>query len=936
MLIGRHTRKLASRRSIGTLVPLRLTGALAFLCVVAAVVVGCATAEDYVDTTVREARGCAARRDYERAHQLIDAALSHLGEEFDLVFEKADIHARAREFDAAVEWYGRASLAEPSSWKALARGWEAEFMADGESDESLERVLGSAREFLAAAPESLVNLSAFVSLSIAIVGEEGAESESDRLATLYPDSELGSELIKEEVDGIGVERDDQKRLTMANEFLEKHPVSKWRPRVMRLKLVSLKRLELPDEVVTAGRRWASEHADSAEDLNVVASALVSCGRAADEAAELAGRALELELARCAEDGIAVKERGDRTLLLPEPGTTHDQSDLDSRATDIASYALTQARALAAAQNFEGAVTAARRAMSFLDLDTDDEETGAAYHFTLGQALESLGENDDALDEYLAALLTGGRQNRWPARADTAARRLFEAEFAGGEGERTLLDYARDRVRYDGPVFTDVTVECGLGGRNESRVAWGDYDGDGWDDLLLNGRVLMVNRTDGTFADVTEVAGIGGTGANGGVWSDIDNDGDLDFYATSGATSGEKTDKLWINRGNGTFEDGTESAGGMTDNYTTEGAAWGDFNADGLVDLYLASYERPRTETFKEYGVGFPDILYRNEGGGVFVDVSEEAGLAPPFGEHLSGRGVNWGDYDNDGDLDIFVSNYRLQENFLWRNEGDGTFTNVAPALGVSGRETDGWWGHTIGSEWGDYDNDGDLDLASANLAHPRYIEVSDMSMLLRNEGPPSWLFTDARAATGIKYAETHSDPAWCDIDADGDLDLFITSIYQNCGTFLYRNAGRGHFEDITWLAGVRSFNGWGCAVSDYDLDGDLDIAVASGSGFRLFRNDGPARGGRRNHTLLVRAVGTASNASGIGARVKVTGAKGIQIREVQGGKGTTSQHSMSAFFGLGSDNGPVDVEVRFLGGATVVLEDVDVDQRIVVRETDEE
>jgi hypothetical protein len=188
-----------------------------------------------------------------------------------------------------------------------------------------------------------------------------------------------------------------------------------------------------------------------------------------------------------------------------------------------------------------------------------------------------------------------------------------------------------------------------------------------------------------------------------------------------------------------------------------------------------------------------------------------------------------------------------------------------------------------------------------------------MSMLLRNEGPPSWLFTDARAAAGIKYAETHSDPAWCDVDADGDLDLFITSIYKNCGTFLYRNAGRGHFEDITWLAGVRSFNGWGCAVSDYDLDGDLDIAVASGSGFRLFRNDGPARGGRRNH-----------------------GAKGSQIREVQGGKGTTSQHSMSAFFGLGSDEGPVDVEVRFLGGATVVLEDVDVDRRIVVRETDQE
>ena len=909
---------------------------LALLCVVVAAVVGCATPEDHVDTTIENARVCAGRRDYEGAHRLLDGAAEHVGEEFALLFEKAEIYARAREFDAAAEWYGRASAADPGSWKALARGWEAEFGAEGESDESLERVLGAARGFLEAAPESLVNLSAFVSLSLAIVGEDAAESESDRLATLYPDSELGSELIKEEVDWIGVERDDQRRLEMADEFHDGHPVSKWRARVMRLKLVSLKRLELPGEVEAAGRLWASRHAHSAEDLNVVAAALVSCRRAADEAAELAGRALELELARCAEDGIAVEKRGEKMLLLPERGTTHDQEDLDERAADIASYALTQARALLIAQNFEGAETAARRGMSFLALDTDDEETGAAYRFTLGQALESLGRHDDALDAYLGALLSGGRQNRWPARADTAARRLFEAEFADTEGERTLLDYARERERYDGPVFKDVTVESGLDGRNESRVAWGDYDGDGWDDLLLNGCVLMVNRGAGMFTDVTAVAGIGETGANGGVWADIDNDGDLDFYATSGATSGEKTDRLWVNRGNGTFEDGTATAGGMTDSYTTEGAAWGDFNADGLVDLYLASYERPRTETFKDYGVGFPDILYRNEGGGVFVNVTEEAGLLPPFGEHLSGRGVNWGDYDNDGDLDIFVSNYRLQENLLWRNEGDGTFTNVAPELGVSGRETDGWWGHTIGSEWGDYDNDGDLDLASANLAHPRYIEVSDMSMLLRNDGAPSWSFTDARAASGVKYAETHSDPAWCDVDADGDLDLFITSIYPNCGTFLYRNVGWGRFEDITWLAGVRSFNGWGCAVSDYDLDGDLDIAVASGSGFRLFRNDDHARGGRRNHTLLVRVVGTASNASGIGARVKVTGVKGAQIREVQGGKGTTSQHSLSVFFGLGSDEGPVDVEVRFLGGATVVLEDVEADQRIVVRETDQE
>jgi hypothetical protein len=125
-------------------------------------------------------------------------------------------------------------------------------------------------------------------------------------------------------------------------------------------------------------------------------------------------------------------------------------------------------------------------------------------------------------------------------------------------------------------------------------------------------------------------------------------------------------------------------------------------------------------------------------------------------------------------------------------------------------------------------------------------------------------------------------------------------------------------------------------VSDYDLDGDLDLAVGSGSGFRLLRNDGPQGRGDTNHWLRVKVEGTSSNACGIGARVKVTGSLGEQIREIQGGKGTTSQHSMTAFFGLGSDEGPVSVEVRFLGGRTIVLDNVDVDQAVVVRETPSE
>ncbi len=675
-------------------------------------------------------------------------------------------------------------------------------------------------------------------------------------------------------------------------------------------MVTLKRLERFDDVEAVGREWVALYPHDPETLNLVASSYVSCTLSPDEASAHARRAIELNA-----DG-----------------------------EKLAEYGLTLARSLIAAGDHVTAEQIALQTIRDLDIDADDEETGAAHYFVLGEAREGVGEHEDAFDAYLHAAVVGGRKNTWSALADTALAELYERKLRRHTRRRGLLDVSRERLHYDGPVFADVTAQAGLADRRESRIAWGDYDGDGFDDLLLSGRVLMRNAGDGSFQDVTDEAGIGGTGTNGAVWADVDNDGDLDFYATSGATEGEKTDRLWINRGDGSFEDRTEAAGGMTDLHTTEGAAWGDIDGDGFVDLYLASYERPTGGDRSLLGRGFPDILYKNMGDGTFDDVTAAAGIVPPFSRDLAGRGVNWADYDNDGDLDIFVSNYRLQENFLWRNEGDGTFANVAPALGIAGTETDGWWGHTIGSEWGDYDNDGDLDLFTANLAHPRYIDVSDMSMLYENpwrtDGPTAEAgvarpFRQRRNAAGVKFAETHSDPSWGDVDLDGDLDLFITSIYPKCGTFLYRNDGSGSFEDITWLAGVRTFNGWGSAMSDFDLDGDLDIAVASSDGFRLFRNDGLAgsAGERPRRWLGVRAVGRRSNAAGIGARVTVDRGGRSQIREIQGGKGTTSQHSLTAFFGLENWDLPVDVTVDFLGGGTVRLVDVTTDQVITVVES---
>ncbi len=482
---------------------------------------------------------------------------------------------------------------------------------------------------------------------------------------------------------------------------------------------------------------------------------------------------------------------------------------------------------------------------------------------------------------------------------------------------------------DEPVeFEDVTEEAGFGDINYIRVAWGDYDGDGWEDLLLNGRSLWRNNQDGTFTDVTADAGIRGVNSNGGVWADYDNDGDLDFYAT--VHSFEDGDVLWRNEGDGTFIDITSYSGEISDRLPTEGAAWGDYDDDGYVDLYVANYETA-SGTDDPLGIGTPDVLYHNNGDGTFSNVSREAGVELD-GEPMVGRGVAWCDFDDDGDLDIYVSNYRLDPNFLWRNDGDGTFTDVAKEQRVQGYATEApaggpRYGHTIGSDWGDYDNDGDMDLYASNLAHPRFIMFSDKPMLLENR---RGTFLERWPTSGIDYCETSSDPAWGDYDNDGDLDLYFTAIYDGRYSRLFRGAGNGRFEDATEATGTTVNNGWGCAWCDYDHDGDLDLAVGSGSGFRLFRN-----GGNSNDWFQVELRGEVSNAAAIGARVRVDNGDRAYYRDVQGGRGTTSQNMLACHFGLPGSYSEVEVAVRWPGSTEYIdVGTFAVNQRIIVSELD--
>jgi len=331
-----------------------------------------------------------------------------------------------------------------------------------------------------------------------------------------------------------------------------------------------------------------------------------------------------------------------------------------------------------------------------------------------------------------------------------------------------------------------------------------------------------------------------------------------------------------NEGGTGFTDQTTFSG-IGDTYKTEAAAWGDYDNDGYIDLYVANYEdcerctltlpsgctdpcENRADNPCWLSWGDPDILWRNNGDGTFTDVTISTGIdaaqgLSPGDDHC-GRGINWGDYNDDGYIDIFVSNYRLDPDLLFHNNGDGTFTDVSETKGVKGEKISGAYGHTIGSTWGDFDNDGDFDLFCANLAHPRFITFSDKSMLYQNSGAPDYDFTDIREIAGIIYEETHSDSAFGDYDNDGWLDLFITSVYVGRKSTFYHNNQDSTFSLVNYHSGVIIDNGWAFSRVDYDLDGFLDVNNRS----NFHRNHG-----NDNNWLIVRARGTVSNWASIGA-----------------------------------------------------------------------
>ena len=485
-----------------------------------------------------------------------------------------------------------------------------------------------------------------------------------------------------------------------------------------------------------------------------------------------------------------------------------------------------------------------------------------------------------------------------AGGDFMVRLVVEYEYPEGEGS----------AEPPTPTMVDVTESAGLldGGNSvpSSRVSVVDWNNDGWDDVAAGSRFWQ-NNGNGTFTKVDL-----GITASASVWGDYDNDGDLDCYAARGGTN---DDFLYRNNGDGTFTDVTAESG-LSNPAPTVTPIWFDFNHDANLDLFISN---GRTGDFPNE-IFYKDKLWLNNGDGTFTDVTETVGIA--IGEpdpNTDCWGAAAGDYNQDGATHIFVAAYRLAPDLLYRNNGGESFTEIARSTGVIGEPTADpqYFGHGIGVEWADYNNDGLVDLTVGNLGHPDWRgQVSNPSLVYRNEGGPDYHFTEVHHDLGVKFFELNAGVVWGDFDLDGYQDLFHCHYsYSNEGASgeparlsrLYFNGGPDeayHLNDRTWETGLRTHGAWTAARLDYDRDGDLDLIVATPrEKLTLYRNDLP----RKGTSIVVRLRGQKESGipeDGYGTKVIIHNGSQLYFRELAGGGSgaTGTQNSNALHFGLGN------------------------------------
>ncbi len=535
---------------------------------------------------------------------------------------------------------------------------------------------------------------------------------------------------------------------------------------------------------------------------------------------------------------------------------------------------------------------------------------------------------------------GGPGKFYLAAGDLMVRALVEYDLPDGDGSAPPPP----------PKMFDVTLRAGIvdgDGKmiKSNEVSVQDVNGDGWDDIVIASN-LFINRKDGTFEYNNSLKKFSPSMTS---WADFDNNGTLDFYSLrnggwdANLNMVKSRDRIIKNLGNMQFQELPPSSSfnlpypspgkdfQMTNPYEQDSifnpyscitALWADYNSDGRLDLYLANNRRGFKVNGNYNERYFPDQLWKQQDNGTFINETKAAGIAAaePYSKQNNSwygyydcYGANACDYNNDGKTDIFVANYRLVKDNLFKNNGNGTMTDVAPSTGVQGEPTASsvYFGHGMGAEWADFNNDGNMDLCVGNLGHPDWRgAVSNPSLIYKNDGPPNYHFTDVHKQMGLKFFEMNAGVLWADFDNDGFQDLWhgqISYVPQSATApmrpgLLYMNQGPPDYKmkDMTWFYGCALHGPWSAARIDYDQDGDLDIIICSRfDGVRLFRNDLKKKG----DWLAFRLKGNPAEQvplNAFGTKLIVYVGNEMFVRELNSIAGTRmTQNSNELHFGIG-------------------------------------
>ena len=476
--------------------------------------------------------------------------------------------------------------------------------------------------------------------------------------------------------------------------------------------------------------------------------------------------------------------------------------------------------------------------------------------------------------------------------------------------REIFTFTYNRQAFEDISGNGLAIDDGY----SEGVAWGDYDDDGDLDLFVaniinQNNLFYDNDGDGTFTQLSSGPVVNDGGFSyGGHFVDYDQDGDLDLYVINRGQGVAQANFLYDNDG-GVFSKNTTSLIASEAAPSWSGA-WADYDHDGYPDLFLANFNAA-------------NYLYHNNGDGTFERILSGDIVT----DVAASLGCAWGDYDNDGDADLFVANFDPnfaggpgQNNALYRNNGDGSFSKITAGAIVN----DG--GSSAGASWGDYDNDGDLDLFVTNY-------FDENNFLYENNGDGS--FTPITAGIMVNDGGLSVGSAWGDYDNDGDLDLFVGD--DGGANRLYENLGGGNFTAIEGVNIVNTpGRSNGAAWIDYDRDGDIDLFVANGDATpqsnSLYRN----RMNSANRFLQLHLDGNASNYDAIGAKVRVKaridGQPVWQLREASSQSGYNSHSSYEFYFGLGDAIAADTLAIYWPSGWVQVLTDVPAGQFLTIAE----